>query len=300
MTGTHHRQTTPVYGAALRDIIVKTDSVRCRNCDAPLHGSYCSQCGQEAKPADPTVGAIVGELWSEFVQVDGKVLNTLRALFKRPGFLTTEYLDGRRARYLSPLRLYLFASVAFFALRAVLPTTGFHLQLSRDKQLSESQFNAKLDTLAQVLGEPGERIRRGFVRGTKDDQALDSTFFAALPRGIFLLVPFFALLVGLGFRGAGRHYPAHLVFSLQLHAFFFAMFAAGLLAALTPFGVNLALQLAILVWSTIYTERAFAAVYGGSIGKNLVKTVGITVAYSFGLFALVIALIFWTVYALGA
>lgn len=299
MTGTHHRHTTPVYGAALREMIAKTDSVRCLNCDAPLHGEFCSKCGQEARPADPTFGAIVGELWSEFVQVDGKVLNTLRALFKRPGFLTTEYLAGRRARYLTPLRLYLLASVAFLALNTVMPATGFHLNLSRDKHLSEQQFNAKLDTLAQVVGPAGERIRRGFQRGTKDDAAFDATFWGALPKGIFLLVPFFALLVWAAFRGAARHYPAHLVFSLHLHAFLFAVFGAGALAALLPRTVNLVVQVALLVWTTVYTERAFGAVYGGSIGRNLLKTTGIAFAYSCALLGVVVGLVFWSVYALG-
>lgn len=50
--------------------------------------------------------------------LDGKVALTVRDLLLHPGRLTREYLAGRRARYLPPVRLYLLASVAFFLVSA--------------------------------------------------------------------------------------------------------------------------------------------------------------------------------------
>ena len=70
---------------------------------------------------NPTLGEFVHEAAGEFLHWDGKLATTFRLLFTQPGELTREYLAGRRASYLSPLRLYLTCSVLFFALKALAP-----------------------------------------------------------------------------------------------------------------------------------------------------------------------------------
>src|SRR6476659_9407004 len=93
----------------------------CLNCGEPVSLRYCPACGQAAIDPNPTVGEFVHEAASEFLHWDGKLAATFRLLFTKPGELTREYLAGRRARYLSPLRLYLTCSVLFFALKALAP-----------------------------------------------------------------------------------------------------------------------------------------------------------------------------------
>jgi hypothetical protein len=97
---------------------------RCLNCDTEQHGEYCGRCGQRAQDPDPTLRELVGDAWDAFVNVDGKVLASLTLLLRRPGVLTTEYLRGRRARYLSPLRLYLLCSVTYFLVSSLASATG--------------------------------------------------------------------------------------------------------------------------------------------------------------------------------
>lgn len=74
-----------------------------------------------ARDPDPTLGELVGEAWDAFVNVDGRVLSSLRLLLFRPGVLTDEYLRGHRTRYLAPLRLYLVCSVAYFLVASMVP-----------------------------------------------------------------------------------------------------------------------------------------------------------------------------------
>lgn len=93
----------------------------CRNCEAPLAGAYCSACGQQDLPVDPTLRELAAEAWDAFASVDGKLLASLRLLIARPGALTREYLVGHRASYLPPLRLYLVCSVVYFVVSASLP-----------------------------------------------------------------------------------------------------------------------------------------------------------------------------------
>src|SRR5262245_46317289 len=92
----------------------------CLNCGEPLRGSFCSACGQRVVPPDPSVAELAGDAWEELSGYDGRIAATFRGLL-HPGFLTREYVAGRRARYLSPLRLYLSVSVLYFLIAASTP-----------------------------------------------------------------------------------------------------------------------------------------------------------------------------------
>ena len=96
------------------------DASACTNCGAALAGSYCSSCGQKAAPLAPTLGYFVHELTHELLHVDGKIFRSLRLLLTRPGFLTRELFAGRRASYVTPIRLYLIASILSFAMSGLL------------------------------------------------------------------------------------------------------------------------------------------------------------------------------------
>ena len=91
----------------------------CANCDAPLAGPYCSQCGQHVHDSARTVGALLHDGWHVVTHVDGRFWQTLATLSLRPGRLTVEYFAERRARYLPPVRVYLVLSVLFFAIASL-------------------------------------------------------------------------------------------------------------------------------------------------------------------------------------
>ena len=93
----------------------------CLNCGTPLSGAFCAACGQRDVPAYPTVRELAKDAFSELSGWDGRFAVTLRRLIGRPGMLTREFLEGRRARYVSPLRLYLVASVAYFVVASAAP-----------------------------------------------------------------------------------------------------------------------------------------------------------------------------------
>src|SRR5678816_4577040 len=93
----------------------------CPNCGAALDGAFCAQCGQKAAPLNPSLSQFIHELFHEIAHVDGKILQSVRLLFTRPGFLSREQFEGRRARYVSPIRLYLIFSVVYFGAAAFAP-----------------------------------------------------------------------------------------------------------------------------------------------------------------------------------
>src|SRR5262249_30887128 len=86
----------------------------CLNCGAPLNGArFCSNCGQAAH-ANRSLWALVEELaWNVF-NLDTKAWRTVPRLVVRPGTLTRSYIDGKRARYLTPLATFLLCYFFMF------------------------------------------------------------------------------------------------------------------------------------------------------------------------------------------
>ncbi|PRH82218.1 DUF3667 domain-containing protein [Arenimonas caeni] len=89
---------------------------RCQNCEEVLLGEHCYACGQPTKGLVRHFGSIVGDFMDSVFELDSRILRTLGPLMFRPGFLSIEYFAGRRVRYVSPVRLFVFLSLfAFFA-----------------------------------------------------------------------------------------------------------------------------------------------------------------------------------------
>ena len=91
---------------------------RCPNCSAHLQGPYCSECGQHQVDLDRPFREIVSEGLSTFFAFDTRIGKTVWPLIRRPGHLTTEFLAGRRARYVHPFKLYFAFSLVFFVVFA--------------------------------------------------------------------------------------------------------------------------------------------------------------------------------------
>jgi hypothetical protein len=95
-------------------------SVECMNCGTALQGPFCHYCGQPDKNLMRFFPVLMRELMQDFMDFDSRFMRTLKPLLMRPGKLTRDYLDGRRFRYVPPLRLYVFSSIVFFFLAALL------------------------------------------------------------------------------------------------------------------------------------------------------------------------------------
>ena len=89
---------------------VERDPNLCANCDTPLQGPFCSQCGQHVRDLHRSTWRFVADFFENAFSWDNKLLRTLEPLLAQPGALTLDYLSGRRMRYVHPLRLFLFTS----------------------------------------------------------------------------------------------------------------------------------------------------------------------------------------------
>ncbi len=86
----------------------------CLNCETPLTGSFCGKCGQRAR-GRLTSRELVGDLLAHVLTLESALGRTVIGLARRPGAVCLDYVKGRRARYISPLR-YCLLTLALYLL----------------------------------------------------------------------------------------------------------------------------------------------------------------------------------------
>jgi len=245
----------------------------CANCATPLTGKYCYACGQKTTPLTPTLKYFLHELTHELVNVDGRIYRSLRLLLTLPGSLTREMFLGRRASYVSPIRLYLIASVLYFGMGGLFGVYGN-------------------DDFLKYTADPGEVVDPAFVeRMAEANRTIAIAINVQLPRALFVLVPLFAALVMLVRRRGGHTYPQHLYFALHLHATYFFLAAAGVLAGLVtlPY-VEPVTGAFILLYLVAYFFVAFRRVYDTTIWGTLWRVVIVALLYIAALAFTVVAI----------
>ena len=220
---------------------------------------------------------------------------TFRLLVAKPGELTREYLAGHRVRYISPLRLYLTCSVVFFLLRAIAPEptvvvrTGSAVKTEFGgvvvQEDEEGQAARVLDSLARSGASP---LARGFSRRLGNVLRHQKEFVGAMrentARMMFVLVPLFAALTALVFRGLRMHYPKHLTFALHEHAFLFLALIPSLVPRIAhKSAVGTALSAAAVAVSfgaiAVHLVLAIRRVYGGSLAVVVARSALLAAAY---------------------
>lgn len=93
-------------------------TAQCPNCNTKLtaKANFCPSCGQENHDLKVPIGHLLYEFVESIFHIDTKLWATTKAIFTRPGLITRDFLEGRRARYVPPARLYIFVSFVFFLL----------------------------------------------------------------------------------------------------------------------------------------------------------------------------------------
>jgi hypothetical protein len=86
----------------------------CRNCGATLGGPFCARCGQAAH-IHRSLLSLGHDILHGVFHFEGRIWRTLPQLFFHPGRLTRRYIDGERAKFVSPMALFLFTVFLMFA-----------------------------------------------------------------------------------------------------------------------------------------------------------------------------------------
>ncbi|MCK9193119.1 MAG: DUF3667 domain-containing protein [Nevskia sp.] len=251
----------------------------CPNCLTSFCGNYCPHCGQDAQIKTPTVRKYLHELMEKYFGIEGRLPLTLKQLFLHPGAMTADYLEGRRQRYISPLRLYLSISVLFFL--GLMQVPGISVRIDRagveinTEAMADSRVEAhtglafidqRVTAFAQLpLAARDHVLRGGMVRNA--------------PRVMLLLIPVFAGMLMVLYQQ--RYYGEHLLTALHFHSFAFLLLMLGLIPWPAPVhnGVNNAINLVLAAYLFLMLRR----IYGGGKFATALRLVVIIAVYVFAI-----------------
>jgi hypothetical protein len=217
----------------------------CLNCGTALQGRYCHRCGQEDRDPDPTLRELLAALLDAILNWDSRIFSTLRSLVLRPGRMTAEFNAGRRARYVSPVRLYVVVSVIFLAAAT----------LAGEAVIGGVSLNAQTG-----VPDADARLAWGWVvRG--------------FGWSMFFLVPAFAGVLKLLYLRSGRRYVHHLVFAVHYHAFAFLVLTPAVVLLYTSPALWLVYPAgAAMLWIMVWPIIAMREAYGEGWLLTFVKT----------------------------
>ena len=230
---------------------------RCANCNALVQSRYCQQCGQLTSDFHRPIWTLVKDVLSDAFSLDGRIARTIPSLMIRPGRVTRAYLEGQRARYVPPFRMFLLASVLFFfALFSVgngfglgrgvyfLPDEdgGYSLILGQPDFISEAtetagseltpeQFRELLEDQVEVDSDP--EVNTQFINTAVKAYANQRAIFMGIerwaPRLSFLILPMMTLFLTVLYLWFRRIYVYdHVILSLHFQSFAYLLGAANL------------------------------------------------------------------------
>jgi len=138
--------------------VTTADSPNCLNCGTRLRGQYCGSCGQRSRNRLISIWQLLQEAFGDLLELDSRLWRTVLPLLIRPGQLTRDYLEGRRARYMPPFRTYLVLSVIFFVVAFFDPQDSLSLLLEPEAPPTAEETAALEEEKKQAAEEHEEHL----------------------------------------------------------------------------------------------------------------------------------------------
>jgi hypothetical protein len=140
--------------------VTTPDNPDCLNCGTRLGGQYCGKCGQRSRNRLISIWQLLQEAFGDLLELDSRLWRTVLPLLSRPGQLTRDYLEGRRARYMPPCRTDLVLSVIFFVVAFFNPKDDLSFF-----------FEADPEPTAEEIVQKEAAVKRAEAEGKKQKDA---------------------------------------------------------------------------------------------------------------------------------
>ena len=282
----------------------------CLNCGTEVAGRFCQQCGQENVEVKESFFQLLRHFVEDLTHFDGKLWKTVKLLLFKPGSLTKLYVEGKRASYIHPIRMYIFVSAVFFLFmftgevpekpekigtkssQAKDFASGFQegIELDIDEDAVKYKTVAEYNDAQQKLPESKRdnwlessiekksiEINQKYENDkVKIGKALLEQFEHYFSRMLYISLPIFALFLWVLYsRHINPSFVDHLIFSIHIYcSFFIFLFVVKLINIISELLFKKTFDLVLLVTPMIlfyYSYKALRNHYNQSRAKTLLK-----------------------------
>jgi hypothetical protein len=190
----------------------------CKSCAHTFVGIYCNLCGEKViEPKDRKFKSYFTTVLIATTFVDNKFIKSLWTTIRNPGFLSREYVDGRRVHYMRPLQMFFILNVIYFLFPVL------------------QMFNSSLRTQMYVL--PHQKIVHNIIVAKVKAEGISlnglhlmynekTTSYAKLLVVVFILLA--SIPLSLIFAKRNRYFTDHVALAVELTSFNLAVNAIGL------------------------------------------------------------------------
>ncbi len=204
----------------------------CLSCGQLLKGEYCHHCGEKMinPKHDYSFFEFIEQTLDGFTHFDSKFLRSFKYLLLRPGLLTKEYIDGRRTKLMRPIQIFIIASVLFYFFMP--RTSSFYESYGEFQNAYASghfnpgnpfKYNAKAKLLPLAIKKVGANAPDSLINRTVTDifySGIEERAASLSKNWLFVVVPFWGLIIYALFYRRNTFYTPHLVFAMHLFSFF--------------------------------------------------------------------------------
>lgn len=308
--------------------VASGESPDCLNCGSHLSGQYCGSCGQRSRSRLIKLRELISDAFGDLFELDSRLWQTLVPLVIRPGQLTYDYLQGRRARFMPPFRMYLVLSLIFFVVVFFDPREelGLLYEIPTQEEVEASaEDDSEDNALITFKDDEGEEIGAECdleAEGIEDlppflakrltiermqqiceqvyadkGKSLTEKVVNNVPTALIVLLPLMALVLKALYPLSRRYYVEHLLFILHLHAFLFLLFTLQVLftrlaaALAAPQLATTLIVVAASIYVPVYLFKAMRRVYGQGRIVTFLKFIALFIAYIVG-FSTIMAMTF--------
>jgi hypothetical protein len=260
----------------------------CLNCGSEVQGKFCQNCGQENVEQRDNFFHMVGHFISDYLHFDSKFFRSLIPLFTKPGFLTKEYWEGRRTRYIPPLRLFFFVTIFFMVITSYF-YSRFGQQIKdsivkRKPIASSEEFKraqsmpdtAKIYVARWYRTVTAKELRDEVEGETRRFEKIKAGFdvvFKNLKYVTFFLLPVYALIFKVLYLRRRPFYIDHLIYAMHLQTFsYFLLSIVFILPLIIEMNFSV-MELIAFFGLLIYIGISFHYLYRQAVWKTVVKSI---------------------------
>lgn len=209
--------------------ITDIKKITCKNCESLFEGHFCPNCGQSVKDFDRPFSVLFFDILANMWAFDTRVFKTLKSLLFKPGEMALDYVNGRRARYMPPFRLYIFISFIFFLLLNISATNRVNkewdlLTVKERGDTLTSNRNSVI-SITRESNDGDSKTSRDLIDEIESNKEYYvSKFFTTLSWSLFIMMPLYASFLWLLFRKRHKYFLGHFIFAINQHSFLFIIF----------------------------------------------------------------------------